>query len=333
MRPLFLLLVTICICYSCQNTTPSSPDFTIKGDIDGLDDGTATLMRLNLVDNETIYVDTVNAQDGKFEISGDIGAPYFHSLMLNNDRGKRLHFFIEKGVMDIKGSYDNLSDATISGSIEDSLLGTYNFNDIFRRDVGMEIMEKYNDKAFAAFTAFYQFQVNQYPMDSMKYYLDNFTGDAKSSVYFSHLDTLYRTLKNVAISSPAPAFSMPDVDGKEVNLEDFKGKYVLLDFWASWCAPCRAANPGFVEAYNEINNPMFEIVGISVDKDKEKWLKAVTDDELPWINLSHTKGWGAVSKMYAVKSVPQNFLLDPNGVILAKNIEPEDLHEVMKKYL
>jgi peroxiredoxin len=202
---------------------------------------------------------------------------------------------------------------------------------IFDRKKGMEIMLNHPDYSFTAFTAYYQFQLYNIQDDTLSFIMNNFTASVKKSAYYKHLDKLYNTLKKVSISQPAPNFKIPDVAGNLVGLEDFRGKYVLIDFWASWCAPCRASNPALVEVYNTFKDKNFTIVGISIDRKKDRWLKAINTDKLPWTNLSNLKGWDEVSTIYGVKAIPQNFLLDPDGIIIDKNIEPDILIEKLNK--
>jgi peroxiredoxin len=194
-------------------------------------------------------------------------------------------------------------------------------------------MFNYNDYSFAAFVAFYQFQVFDYPVDSMKMVIDGFTGSARSSVYFQHLRKLYETLLRVGIDQEAPDFEMKNIDGTTVKLSELRGRYVLLDFWASWCPPCRAANPGLKKVYDKFGGENFTVVGVSVDEDRETWQKAIEEDQLDWINLSNLNGWNEISDLYGVMAIPQNFLLDPAGIIIAKNLEPEQLDEKLEQLI
>lgn len=135
-------------------------------------------------------------------------------------------------------------------------------------------------------------------------------------------------MKSVAIGATAPEITEADTAGKIVSLSSFRGKYVLIDFWASWCAPCRAENPNVVKAYNHYKNKKFTIVGVSLDRPnaKDKWLAAIKKDGLAWTQLSDLKFWNSqAAGLYAVRAIPQNFLLDPNGKIIAKNLRGEDL--------
>jgi peroxiredoxin len=121
-------------------------------------------------------------------------------------------------------------------------------------------------------------------------------------------------------------FSQQDTLGKTFTLSSLRGKYVLIDFWASWCGPCRAENPNLVKAYAQLKDKNFEVVGISLDENKTAWTKAIEKDGLPWIHVSDLKGWkNDVAVKYGVTAVPQNVLIDPKGVIIAKNLRGEEL--------
>jgi len=136
--------------------------------------------------------------------------------------------------------------------------------------------------------------------------------------------------KKTAIGSYAMDFTQNDTLGNPVSLSSFKGKYVLVDFWASWCGPCRAENPNVVKVFNKYKDKNFTILGVSLDRPnaKEKWLKAIHDDGLAWNHVSDLKYWdNAVAKQYGIRAIPQNVLIDPQGKIIAKNLRGEDLEQ------
>ena len=169
---------------------------------------------------------------------------------------------------------------------------------------------------------------------NLKYYNDKqlqdiyATLDTPLSRHVRSLDikTKYLNRIDVSIGEKLPDFSQNDQFGRTISLSDFKGKYTLIDFWASWCIPCRNENPTVVEAYQKYKGNGFEILAVSLDSSKEAWIKAIKDDGLTWYHISDLGGWNnVVSKTFKITSVPANFLIDKDGVVIAKNLKAEEL--------
>jgi len=160
------------------------------------------------------------------------------------------------------------------------------------------------------------------------------TGEALESQFAKNLSTAIARDKVGAIGSPAIDFTQTDTAGNNVSLSQFKGKYVLLDFWASWCRPCRMENPNVVAAYNTFKNKNFTVLSVSLDEKRESWLNAIKMDGLNWTHVSDLKYWSNdAARQYNIQSIPQNYLIDPNGVIIAKNLRGEALIAKLKELL
>lgn len=147
----------------------------------------------------------------------------------------------------------------------------------------------------------------------------------------------HMALQNVKKSLPsnkAQDFTQPDASGKPVSLSQFKGKYVLVDFWASWCGPCRKDNPNVVKAYNEFKDKNFTILGVSLDQSKDAWLKAIQQDSLSWTQVSDLKFWNnEAATLYGVQAIPYNVLLDPAGNIIAENLHGAEIAQTLRKVI
>ncbi|WP_028297084.1 TlpA disulfide reductase family protein [Olivibacter sitiensis] len=159
---------------------------------------------------------------------------------------------------------------------------------------------------------------------------DKFGNNQAVKDYVAHM----AELKPLSIGQKAPEFELLDMKGKTVKLSDFRGKYTLIDFWASWCQPCRLENPNIVKQYQRFNSKGFDILGVSLDSKLENWKQAVAQDQLTWTHVSDLSMWNSkAAELYKVRQIPSSFLLDPEGVIVAKNLRGEALGQFLETHL
>jgi len=168
-------------------------------------------------------------------------------------------------------------------------------------------------------------------MDSMAVVFEKSVPESK---YTGLLSTKLTALRTLAVGQPAPDISLPTPEGQTVALSSLKGKYVLVDFWASWCGPCRQENPNVVRMYQKYKDKGFEIYGVSLDESKDKWVNAIAKDKLTWPHVSDLKGWNSSAAVkYNIQAIPQTLLLDKEGKIIAKNLRGKPLEDKIASLL
>ena len=312
---LILLLFTGLILVSC-----APKGYEIKGEVADVQSGTVFL---KIFRNKMFFdVDSAQIVDGKFSFMGYVDQPLLHGLAVDGKNTQS--FFLENKKMKVTLSKEPIR---IEGSPANDLFLGYAQK---VHEPGFDIRQFVRENSSSPVAAFYLYRYFTYqlPLDELKETRALFTDDLENCPYLKDLDLIISRLEKVEIGETAPDFSLPDTVGVAVSLHDFRGQYVLLDFWAAWCPPCRAENPNLVKAYHTYNDKNFTIVGISLDYDRAAWLKAIADDQLTWTHLSDLKYWDSqIAELYGVRGIPANYLLDPDGKIIAKNLRGQKLQD------
>lgn len=335
--------------------------YILKGSVIGLDSGWAYLYH---PEKDQQIPDSVKISNGSFEFKGTANHPEFVLLGYDQFGQKRfpLGFFLEGGNISLNGTVDSLHKAEIKGSktqdeftefnnlrrpIEEKqkqLYETYQAASMsgdekkaLEIQKEFELLEEGNKDLVAKFVkenpssyvaAFQLAQTFAYDLDPaiVEPLYNGLNEKIKGSYFGLAIKKNLDAAKSMAIGSKAPDFTLNDQNGKPVSLADFKGKYILIDFWASWCGPCRVENPSVVKAYHTYKSKGFDILGVSLDEKKDKWEQAIKQDQLAWTQVSDLKGWESdVAALYEVRAIPMNFLLDKEGKIIAKSLRGAEL--------
>lgn len=195
---------------------------------------------------------------------------------------------------------------------------------------------KHSSSPISSFAVYHNIHWRKMQGDELDDILNKLQPAAKKNSAAKEIEIYIEGTKTTAIGKIAPDFTQNDTTGKPISLKDFRGKYVLLDFWASWCVPCRGENPNIVKTFLKYKDKSFTIISISLDRQDEKndWIKAIRQDNLTWTNISDLKWWdNAIAKKYAIDRVPTNLLLDPEGKIIFKDLHGEELNNKLAALL
>ncbi|NPD83151.1 AhpC/TSA family protein [Lentimicrobium sp. L6] len=360
---LMLFAIALGIFSACENEAKQKQEsYEIAGEFRGVTEGNAFIKVRGENGWETI--DSAIIVEEKFNMSGSTEDVKFVYLVSDAYRGG-IPLFLENTAYSINLHKDSIDKVEIKGSeIQaafaeaktnmdkyDELWQDYYYNEYramtdeekaknedHLNDLydGAQLLKKEYIKSFITKNAD-NIAAAQILMDSedalgtddMLTLYEGLTPLVKSSNPGIFLTERIEIVKKTAIGQPLIDFTMNDTKGNPLKLSEItKGKYVLVDFWAAWCGPCRKENPNVVENYNKYNADGFDVLGVSFDDDKDKWLKAIEDDGLTWTQVSDLKGWkNSAGKLYGIRSIPQNILLSPEGIILEKNLRDKALGE------
>ena len=362
MKGLLGIWLVICVC-ACT----SKDVCHVQGRIKGIKDDVEIAVLRQVAGFQYDTVMNVSMQGGRFQF--DFPGEYYgeaYELQFGNLPGRAL-FFAEKGNVQVRGHVDSLFFSRASGTRGNDewqsyqrftkLLSEKRENAMFApkmREVSEEeqmarrkvIMQEYEEELLRfqdklvgdgnSLATLYSYWKRYLNMDADEIYsvLKKFDQQLAGNRYYLDMKNRAETLTRVAPGSMAPVFTAITLEGDTISLADLRGKYVILDFWASWCGPCMREMPNVVKLYKECKGKNFEIVGVSLDQKRDAWLNAVEKNKMKWIQVSDLKSWAtAPVKLCNVSAVPYTVLVDPDGKVIALDLRGEELIKKIKEVL
>lgn len=353
------------------NKADAAGGYTLTGNLAGLADGKAYLLAFNPQANGAIPIDSTTIKAGSFEFKGKLAYP--EQIFIAQDIKKPVaQLVLENAAIKIEGRAGDFASLKVTGSkSQEEFSQVMNGVNVIQTQLNVLMQSlnaefqknggKLSDKSAARMDSFMVAKRNvalnylkSNPKSQIKslitaaFYLPNpqqeapeYTVEDKKEIYALLSEEDKKSKYGLMVTSffkwlgePAPDFTQNDPNDKPISLSSYKGKYVLIDFWASWCKPCRMENPNVVKAFNQYKNKKFDILGVSLDQSKEAWIAAIAQDKLTWQHVSDLQYWNnAAAKMYEVGSVPANFLIDPNGIIIGQNLRGKKLENKLKSVL
>ena len=310
--------------------TAEKKGYVIDGQVADVNEGVMYLKKY--VDKSFIDVDSAVIVDGKFRFEGVAPEALAHGLTTKKESNRPMVFFLDNDAMQVSMN-ESGKELKITGS---------EANDIYMRNAKITRAKGYSlDSLLAAHpssavAAYFVVKDFAYKLDleGMKAARAKFDASLNGSSYILQMESMIDRMEKVQVGSVAPDFTLPDVDGNPVSLSSFRGKYVLVDFWAAWCPDCRKENPNIVAAWNKYKDKNFAVLGVSLDRNRDQWLAAIEKDGLTWTQVSDLKYWSSdAAVLYCIRWIPMSFLIDPEGKIVSVGLEGEELHNKLEELL
>ena len=354
MRNVVILLIAFMIVTACTHTDR----YMITGTVDGADSVMVFMKKRDA--GKWINVDSAELVAGKFTFTGTIESPEMYYITVS-EKNIRMPFFIENSDIIVTITVDSALTTDIKGSAAQDVYKEYiahsepinnEMRAIYKEyrkakeaddEVGIaradslyeiaaaqktELIVQFAREHTTSVVAPYLILRNayQFELPELEEICLVFDTNMSGSSYYDKLMDRVEILRSVQIGQPAPDFTQNDTAGNPLTLSSLKGKYLLVDFWASWCSPCRTENPNVVEAWKKYHKKGFDILGVSLDRNRDKWIEAIDKDDLTWNHVSDLQYWSnAAAKLYGVNLIPANVLLDPEGIIIGRNLKGADL--------
>jgi thiol-disulfide isomerase/thioredoxin len=316
------------------STKPAATDFTINATITGFPEGT-TVEFLNGQTGATELTTVLKA--GNFSFKGKMERPDF-KIILFNKQPPYITLFMDNSAVNISGDKATIDKALVTGSASHKAFEQFNnslepYQSVFAE--GGEYDSAKTSKAMSLISEFVSTHTASYitPLAVIRYnqiaddilkteeLYNLLEPNIKSSAMGQYIAQQIDEGKRNGNGTTLADFSQADTSGIPVSLSSLRGNYVLVDFWASWCGPCRQENPNLVAAYNKYKSKKFTVLGVSLDKARPAWIDAIQMDGLTWTHVSDLQGWqNTVAQQFQIFSIPQNFLIDPNGKVIGKNL-------------
>lgn len=329
-----LLILPLVFISSCLIGQTKTSKFFIKGEVKGFLNGTIIYLN-DLSDGNYKKIDSSIILDNKFNFSGNIKAKYLKFSLTSFDYDDRVTFWIEKGLTTFKGEKGNFKKSTINGfEIQKKWNELIYLLDTTQNEkrTNYEFIKNNPKSIIAAYSLCNNFRT--WDLDTISKLFNLLSKEVKQTKYGKRIFGFVSLNKNIQIGDSFVDFSQADTSNNLVKLSNFKGKVVLIEFWGSWCNPCREENPSLVKIYNEFNSKGFEIFGVASETDKQNWINAIKEDGLPWTNTSDLKGSdNEAALIYGVTGFPTNFLINKEGIIIAKNLYEDDLKKLLSSLL